>query len=260
MLRKYVLLQQMPFDGSLKSHVLSEPVAQPLLTLIGMLLDGSSSIGDRLEADKARMDSRIRVACMIFQLICSNAKKGRSRKDNILNVYQCRQMETPFPLHVGLKLPVNDRQKGNINIFHALGMSVSYTRVMEVRKQFAVAASKRWKEDGVVVPTNIKRGIFVTGAVDNLDESGRFEFHGTAISLTSDPTSDNLGEDPPPLCLDNLGESCIQLPATFADVPYIDDYAGEITLSSNENQVFRTVINKTLKLKKLKKNGLSMFN
>ena len=47
MLRKYVLLQQMPFDGSLKSHVLSEPVAQPLLTLIGMLLDGSSSIGDR---------------------------------------------------------------------------------------------------------------------------------------------------------------------------------------------------------------------
>ena len=27
MLRKYVLLQQMPFDGSLKSHVLPEPVA-----------------------------------------------------------------------------------------------------------------------------------------------------------------------------------------------------------------------------------------
>jgi hypothetical protein len=134
-------------------------------------------------------------------MICSNAIKQTSQTPTL---YQRRERETPFPLYVGFKLHVNDRQKGNINTFHALGMSVSYDRVMGERRNFAKAVSKRWAEDRVVVPTNIKRGMFVTSAVDNLDESGRCEFHGTAMTMTSHPTHDNMGEDPPPLRLDNL--------------------------------------------------------
>jgi hypothetical protein len=34
MLRRCILLQQMPFDGSFNSSCLSEPVAKPLLTLL----------------------------------------------------------------------------------------------------------------------------------------------------------------------------------------------------------------------------------
>ena len=63
--------------------------------------------------------------------------------------------ETPFPLYVGLKLHVNDCQKETISTFHSLGISVSYDRVMEVRKCLAKAVSQRWNEDGVVVPHNI---------------------------------------------------------------------------------------------------------
>ena len=81
---------------------------------------------------------------------------------------------------------------------------VSYDRVMDVRRCFARAVSKRWAEDGLVVPTNAKRNVFVTSAVDNTDESGRFALHGTAITLTSHATHDNIGEDPPPLNLDVL--------------------------------------------------------
>ena len=40
---------------------------------------------------------------------------------------------------------------------------------MDVRKAFARAVSRRWVEDGVVVPTNSKRRVFVTSAVDNLN-------------------------------------------------------------------------------------------
>jgi hypothetical protein len=39
MLRKYILLQQMPFDESFNSQCLSEPVPQPLLILIDVLLE-----------------------------------------------------------------------------------------------------------------------------------------------------------------------------------------------------------------------------
>ena len=34
MLRRFILLQHMPFDGSFNSSCLSEPVAKPLLTLL----------------------------------------------------------------------------------------------------------------------------------------------------------------------------------------------------------------------------------
>ena len=104
-------------------------------------------------------------------------------------------------------------------------------RVMDVRRGFARAVSKRWAEDGVIVSTNAKRKVFVTSAVD-LDECGCFEFHGTAITLTSHVTHDNMGEDPPPLSLDVPEETTIQLPDDCAVVPYIDEYAGDITLSS----------------------------
>ena len=76
-------------------------------------------------------------------------------------------------------------------------MSVSYDRVMDVRQRLALAVSKRFAEDGVAVPSTNKRGVFTTG-VDNIDESGRIELHGTAISLTNHLTHDNMGEDPPP--------------------------------------------------------------
>ena len=43
---------------------------------------------------------------------------------------------------------------------------------------------KRFEDDGVVMASNIKRGVFTTGEVDNIDEFGRFEQHGTAITMT----------------------------------------------------------------------------
>ena len=99
-----------------------------------------------------------------------------------------------------------------------------------MRKNFAKAVSKHWAEDEVVVPTNMKRKVFVTSAVDNLDESGRCEFHGTAMTLISHPTHDNMGEDPPPLSLDPHEGVPVQLPNDYAIVPYVDEYAGDIKL------------------------------
>ena len=85
-------------------------------------------------------------------------------------LYQRKERETPSPLYIGLKLHANSRQKDAIAIFHALGVSVSYDRIMDVRRDFVKAVSMRWGADGVVIPTNSVRGVFVTSAVDNFDE------------------------------------------------------------------------------------------
>ena len=94
---------------------------------------------------------------------------------------------------------------------------------MDVRRGFAQDVSKRWAEDGVVVPSNTKRKVLVTNAADNLDEPWHFEYHGTAITLTSHVCHNNMRENPPPLSLD--------VPSDCAIVPYIDEYADDITLS-----------------------------
>ena len=103
-LRKYILLQQMPFSGSFNLNCLSEPVANPLLTLLDVLLEGSSSIVETVKDDPTSINARNRVACTISQLICSNASKQASQA---LNLYHSKERETPFPLYVGLKLHVN---------------------------------------------------------------------------------------------------------------------------------------------------------
>jgi len=113
-----------------------------------------------------------------------------------------------------------------------MGMAVSYDRVMEVRNGLAISVSKRFAEDGVVLPSNIKRGVFTTGAVDNIDESGRTELHGTAISLTNHLTQENTGISPPALRFDALENANIHLPEDFATVPYVDEHAGGISLST----------------------------
>ena len=104
-------------------------------------------------------------------------------------------------------------------------------KLMEVRKGLALAVSQRFAEDRVMVPVNIKRGVFTTGGVDNIDESGRVELHGTAISLTNHLTHDNMGVDPPPLTLSDTDDTSIKLPDDFSSAPYVDEYAGEITLT-----------------------------
>ena len=104
-------------------------------------------------------------------------------------------------------------------------------RIMDVRKDFVKAVSMRWAADGVVIPTNLMRGVFVTSAVENLDESGRYEFHGTAMTLTGHPTQDNMGEDPPPLDYNVPEGTSVELPVDFEFVPYLNECAGDITLS-----------------------------
>ena len=183
---------------------------------------------DKVHEDPSNMSARLKVACTISQLICSNATKQSGQATAL---YQRKERETPFPLYVGLKLHANSRDKDAISTFHALGMSVSYDRVMDVRKNFAKAVSKQWDEDGVVVPSNIKRNVFVTSAVDNIDESGRYEFHGTAMTLTSHLTCDNMGDDPPPLNLDLPDGTSIHLPESYSIVPYVEEYAGDINMS-----------------------------
>ena len=92
---------------------------------------------------------------------------------------------------------------------------------MDVQNDFRRAVSKQVTGDGVDVPTNIKSCVFVTNVVSNLDESGRYEFHATDMTLTSHLTHDKIREDPPSLKLYLPEGEHIQLPICYAIVPHM---------------------------------------
>ena len=82
------------------------------------------------------------------------------------------------------------RLKKQIENAHKLGLSVSYDRVMDVKRAIARAVYRCHADDGVitvVLPTNLRCNVFTTYDVDNLDShnKGNYsqdEFHGTALS------------------------------------------------------------------------------
>ena len=226
LLRKHILSSQAPFMGSFSSKCLSESVPNSLLTLLQVLLEGTSSIQNMEDHETA--SARIRVACTLSQLLISNAAKQAT---NAHNLYQMHDKETPVPLYIGLKLHSHDRLKNVIREFHQLGVTLSYDRIMEIRRKFAQAVSKRFKDEGVVVPTNCKRNVFSTATTDNIDVSGRTEMHGTSITLIGHVSKGNMGIDPPTLTLDVPEDTLIELPDEFAVVPFIEDLGGDISFS-----------------------------
>jgi hypothetical protein len=107
--------------------------------------------------------------------------------------------EPPLPLFIGIKIHTEMRSKKIINQLHDLGLSVSYTRVLQLESWLATAVCENFQEKGVVVPTQMKRGLFTASALDNLDHNpssttASGSFHGTGISMFQFLISSNLGE------------------------------------------------------------------
>ena len=113
-------------------------------------------------------------------------------------------------LHQAIKLHGEGKRKKVINNVNAFGVSVSYSRV------------KWFVQDVVVLPTNIRSGVFVTFYhVDNLDNNNRGnfsqnEFHGTSISVTNHLSCANKEVQRPHIQLDFTDTSVPQLPEAYA--------------------------------------------
>lgn len=172
--------------------------------------------------------ARSLVSKVVTQLIVANAGKYSSKKANEL--YQSRKRETPITLWNGLKLGVR-RRHGAIGFNHRLGLSISSTRVTEIKTNEARAVCKAWKNADCVYPVNVRRGVFVVGAVDNVDENS---FHGTAASMTACPTADSPGEEPPPLEYNFSDADKVKIPESFSQVPYADEFSGDFKLDPIE--------------------------
>jgi hypothetical protein len=67
------------------------------------------------------------------------------------------------------------------------------------QQQLGDAAVSKYMEEGVVCPAVMRKGLFTTAAMDNIDHNptattATTSFHGTSISLFQHLSTDNEGE------------------------------------------------------------------
>ena len=108
---------------------------------------------------------------------------------------------------------------------HDLGLSVSYSRILQVESQLSAAVCQQSSIEGVVCPSQFRRGLFTVGAIDNLDHNpssttAKGSFHGTGISLFQSPSKSKIGHYRESITLPSE-DTNQQLPDKYTTVPAV---------------------------------------
>ena len=119
-------------------------------------------------------------------------------RNETVNTKHSKEYETPLPVYIGMKIHSQTRKRNLVDTFFSLGLSVSYDRVLEISTELANNACNRFESLGAVVPTKMKRSLFTTGAIDNIDHNpssttSQGSFHGTSLSVFQHPLPGQAG-------------------------------------------------------------------
>jgi len=171
------------FNGSFPHGCQQQSVPKSLSLLINLLLKG----GDIMDQDSTDSQPCLTVA----QLIVFNIKRIATGKKEASSSKSRHSLshEPPMPLYLGLNIHTQTRSKKLIMELSELGLSVSYNRVLQLENQIAFSVCEDFKNKGVVCPSQLRKGLFTVGALDNLDHNpssttAKDSFHGTGTKLT----------------------------------------------------------------------------
>ena len=171
--------------------------------------------------------------CIVYNVKKQPSSKSDAKPRHVL------QREPPLPVYIGLNVHQITRSKKLINYLFQMGLSISYNRVIELEEWIATSVCERFKEDGVVVPANLRKGLFTVGALDNIDHNPSSTtavgaFHGCGISLFQFPTRTNLGESRLPIVISPKANDHY-LPESYAIVPAVALSSATVSVPKNQN-------------------------
>ena len=172
------------FDGSSFEQGCQEAsVPRSLLALVSMILDRPAIT--RRAGDESRQ-----ATMSISQLLQYNSSVRRRRGSTGVHHRKCK--ETPLPLYLAMMIHGRTRKRELIDILFQLGLPIPYDRVIEISMDMAISAAQVYESEGVVCPLVLRKNLFTTAAVDNLDHNPssttkQGAFHGAGISMRQIP-------------------------------------------------------------------------
>ena len=198
------------FEGTFASNC--QQLVPTIRLLISMILYGP---------DLNTTVQETQVCNTVSQILMYYARK-RKQKDSASS----RNSLKRDPLYVGLNIHTLTRNKGIIDKFEKLGLRVPYDRVLQVERVLAQNLCKQFREENIVCPPSLRKGLYTVAAIDNIDHNpssttATGSFHGTAISIILHVTMENPGETREIQFHKGPFENEPSLPDDFAIVPAV---------------------------------------
>ena len=130
--------------------------------------------------------SKSQAPLSICQLILFNCL-GRSEK-HVQRTRYNKSRELPLPVHLGVFLHTKTRKRDLVETLYDLGLSVFYDRVLEISTDVGTKICNYYNWLNTVCPPQLKKGVFTTSAVDNINHqtsatTAKNSFNGTGISM-----------------------------------------------------------------------------
>lgn len=201
------------FTGSFPAKCQENSLPSSLKSLVSMILNGSNL------KDQEKCDSQ---SCLtIGEGILYNIKKRESPTAGMSR--HSLEREPPLPIYIGLNVHTQTRSKKLIQHLHHMGISISYDRVLQLEEWLATSVCEHFKDDGVVAPASLWKGLFTVSALDNLDynpssTTSVTSFHGTGISMFQLPIKAECGVPRPPIIVPPSENEKHALPDNYATV------------------------------------------
>lgn len=177
------------FIGRFPTGCQEASVTASLTALISMILDGPG-----IEDESTVEQCHSCATQTLSQLIVYNTVKSRRNKSTSTAAQRHnRDRETPVPIYLALKIHGETRKRGLVDAMHAMGLCISYDRMLTISTDIANQVCDKYEKEGVVCPPQLSKQVFTTAAVDNIDHNpssttATDSFHGTSISVMQHPT------------------------------------------------------------------------
>jgi len=207
------------FTGSFGNNCQEEAIPQSLLALVSMIMDGTNI--KNKDPDTFRQS-----ALTVAQLLQFNS--STRRRASSTGIRHNTDKETPLPVYLGLLIHGQTRKRELVETLFHLGVSISYDRVLDISTNMATAAATQYEKDGVVCPLILRRHLFTTAAIDNIDHNptsttAHTSFHGTGISLFQNRATESDGTERERTPTENSGRiahssSHYSLPESYTNV------------------------------------------
>ena len=217
-IRKEMLQHKTSFSTEFKEGFGEEAVPSALLQFVCSIEHGGD-IRSHLKHGVAKSDLAI---AHLLQYNCFS--KSSEVTESSTNRHS-KTRETPFAVYVGMKVFAKTRKRELIDKLHENGISIPYDRVLEISGQLGETVVNQYVQDDIVCPPILRKGLFTSSAVDNIDHNptsttAHTAFHGTSISMFQHPSEDCSGEvRPSPTIVETRVRKVPELPETYTNVP-----------------------------------------
>ena len=179
------------FEGTFQKDYVNKCIPHQLKQFVD-----SSLTGVKIGSEGNTFHEENTALAHLFQFNCHKSYKADASFHR-----HSAQRETAFPVYLGLSVYSMFRKEALVNLLFENGLSVSYDRVLEISNTFGESVIKTFERNGTVCPLNMKKGIFTTAAIDNIDHnpsaaSAKSSFHGTSMSLFQHSPSQGISQEP----------------------------------------------------------------